>query len=897
VRGARPRTGSFATALRRTGAGLLVGFAVMGVTATGAAAETGTTTDRYTVVHGCFALESAGGGLIAQAGDGYAATASSVAEAEAFRLQATDLGKYLFYGEAQDFMGLDEGPIPPPQDEVVVATVPSGRTTWIVEGANGQFTIVSQVGNLGLAVDGSDQLVSVPADQAETFTFVPAPDANCAVYPEIALNATGDPNTNTPRHGEVEGTVDAHMHMMAFEFLGGHAHCGEPWHKFGAPYALKDCEDHEANSCSAVLETALKGDPCHETGGWPDFAGWPESYSLTHESSYYRWLERAHLAGLRVFVNLMVENRVLCEIYPDMSVVQGEPKSNCDEMDSVRREIQRIEQLEDYIDAQAGGPGEGFFRIVESPFQARKAINRGKLAVIKGMEVSEPFDCGYKGVLDGPASPVPDSRCSEDHIDDVLNELWDLGVRQMEITNKFDNQLTGVAGDGGDTGIVVNTGQFGTSGSFWEFGPENDDPGSCDDHNHDRVPGTGGTPVSQDGIFGAGLDAFLGPALNGIPILIPTYTSEQVCNMKGLQDGDPPQNDQPQETNFGAHALNGIMDHGFVFDPDHMSVIARDEALDMLEAADYPGIISSHSWSTQNTLPRVYALGGIVTPYAGGSSGFANEWEQLKSAEVRGELGDQYFGLGYGADANGFGSQGGPRNPAEEADVDYPFTGIDGAVTFDQQMSGTDAEGRTYDINVDGVDHYGLYADWMEDLRQIKGDEIVNDMNRGAEAYLQMWERTFGIGEVDCSQWGDEDWVPKGLGTELRLNRKPKTTLRSAGQPVDRFKVWRWCAAGGGRDSETNVWAAFGKRSKMNFALSNVPQHDVEGTGPGDPRKSIPKSATKISDRVWLSRTGGRRAFAWVAAGGTVTHTGAVSQTAAQRPNKLARRIVRVASS
>jgi hypothetical protein len=327
-----------------------------------------------------------------------------------------------------------------------------------------------------------------------------------------------------------------------------------------------------------------------------------------------------------------------------------------------------------------------------------------------------------------------------------------------------------------------------------------------------------------------------------------------------------------------------------------MSVIARDEALDMLEERDYPGIISSHSWSTENTLPRVYALGGIVTPYAGGSSGFANEWEQLKSAEVRGELGDQYFGLGYGADANGFGSQGGPRNPAEEADVDYPFTGIDGAVTFDQQMSGTDAEGRTYDINVDGVDHYGLYADWLEDLRQIKGEEIVEDMNRGAEAYLQMWERTYGIGEVDCSQWGDEDWVPKGLGTKLRLNRKPKTTLRSAGQPVDRSEVWRWCAADGGRDSETNVWAAFGKRNKMDFALSNVPKHDAEGAAPGDSRKSIPNSATKVSDGVWISRTGGRRAFVWISEGRTVTHTGAVSQTAAQKPNKLAKRLIKVAA-
>ena len=443
VRGDRPGMGRFVRAARRGSVGVFLACAGFCAAAGGAAAETGTTTDRYTIVKGCFALESAAGDLVAQAGDGYATTALSPAEAEGFYMQATDLGEYLFYGEAQDFMGLDGG-------AVGVATAPSAQTTWTVDGANGDFTVVNEPAALGLAVDNGGQVVSVPAAQAETFTFVPAD--GCAVYPEISLNASGDPNTNSPRYGEVEGTIDGHMHMMAFEFLGGHAHCGQPWHKFGAPYALKDCADHEPNGCAAVLETGLGGDPCHDTGGWPDFTGWPDEHSLTHESSYYRWLERAHLGGLRIFVNLMVENRVLCELYPDMSVVQGEPKTNCDEMDTVRREITRIHQLQDYIDAQEGGPGEGWFRIVDNPFQARKAINKGKLAVIQGMEVSEPFDCGYKGILDGPGLPTPDSRCSEEHIDAGLDELWDAGVRQMEITNKFDNQLTGVAGDGGTTG-------------------------------------------------------------------------------------------------------------------------------------------------------------------------------------------------------------------------------------------------------------------------------------------------------------------------------------------------------------------------------------------------------------------------------------------------------------
>ncbi len=664
--------------IRRASSALALCVAMLGFGAGAAQAETGTTTDRYTLVKGCFALESAAGNLIAQTGNGYSATAASLGDAEGFRMQATELGKYLFYGEAKDFLGLNGA-------AVEVATAPSGQTTWIVDGAAGQFTIVNEAGNLALSVNGSDQLVSVPAAQAEAFTFVPAD--GCAVYPEIPLNATGDPNTNLPRYGEVEGTMDGHMHMMAFEFLSGTAHCGQPWHRFGVEYALRDCQDHiDSDGCTAVLETFLGGDPCHETSGWPNFEGWPDSESLTHENSYYRWLERAHLAGLRVFVNLMVENRVLCKVYTNYPFVATEAKNSCNEMKSVELQIQRINELEDYIDAQAGGPGEGFFRIVENPFQARKAINRGKLAVVMGMEVSEPFNCRYRGGAgelvpgddpdDPDELPVPtykvDPRCTPEGINEWLDKLDEAGIRQMEITNKFDNPLTGVAGDGGETGVVIDGGQFALAGGqFWDFGPYK---GTCDEHNHDRVPATGGT-VSQDEIFGNGLDQLF-PGL-----ALPLYGPNDKCNQLGWSDGDP--DDIPSGSNLGKVAVDGIMERQMIFDPDHMSEYARGEALEYIVSKDYPGVISSHSWSTSRTLPQVYGLGGMITPYAGGAGGFAQAWEEVKSAEVRDELGDQYFGFGYGADANGFGSQGGPRNPAEEVDVDYPFTGIDGAVTFE----------------------------------------------------------------------------------------------------------------------------------------------------------------------------------------------------------------------
>ena len=50
--------------------------------------------------------------------------------------------------------------------------------------------------------------------------------------------------------------------MMAYEFLGGRAHCGRPWHEFGVEKALVDCPDHyPANGGAAVLENVLFGEP------------------------------------------------------------------------------------------------------------------------------------------------------------------------------------------------------------------------------------------------------------------------------------------------------------------------------------------------------------------------------------------------------------------------------------------------------------------------------------------------------------------------------------------------------------------------------------------------------------------------------------------------------------
>ena len=111
---------------------------------------------------------------------------------------------------------------------------------------------------------------------------------------------------------------------------------------------------------------------------------------------------------------------------------------------TVRRGFKDIRELQRYVDAQAGGPGKGFFQIVTNPFQARRVINKGKMAVVLEIEVSELFGCrGWD---------IP--TCDRAQVDRQLDEFYRLGVRSSLLLNKFDNPLTGVRFDSGEVGVA-----------------------------------------------------------------------------------------------------------------------------------------------------------------------------------------------------------------------------------------------------------------------------------------------------------------------------------------------------------------------------------------------------------------------------------------------------------
>ena len=703
-------------------------------------------TDRYNMFNACYGLQSSSSGRWLTGLDAPSFTGSSLDAASPTYFKPSHLGRYLLYSSDKTF--LDGG-----QALARYVADPGETNDWTVDmPERGLFRF--QVPGKGYLAEGADGRAVL--DQTGTLMRLHK-RSGCADFPEISTNVSGDPFAGTSKIQEVRGFVDAHTHGMAFEFLGGDVHCGRPWSPYGVTVALQDCPDHsQTNGYGAVMEDFLSGTTHHDPVGWPTFKDWPAPDSLTHEGTYYKWMERSWRAGQRILVNLLVENNQLCQIYPLK-------RNSCNDMDSIRLQAKDMHELQDYVDAQYGGPGKGWYRIVTTPEEARRVINAGKLAVVMGIETSVPFGCSEK-------EGIP--QCSAASIDRQLDEVRTMGVSQMELVNKFDNALAGVAGDSGSTGYLVNSANMLETGSPWRMQTCNpNDPEVHDKDQDNSVPVDSGDIPAQDALFGA-VAKISGVSLPAVPV----YPAKHHCNRMGLTD-------------LGDHTIRGLVARHMIFDPDHMSVKARQASLDLIDKLGYSGVISSHSWSTPDAYPRIYGEKGFITPYAGDSTGFVEKWRRhLTWANPK-----TYWGFGFGADINGLGAQGDPRPDAmSNHPVTYPFTTLGGVKVY-QQVSGQ----RVYDINEDGVAHYGLYPDWIQDLKMLAGQDIVDDMARGPEAYLQMWERAYGIAPSACGYPGQR-LSYRTFKKRLHRGMTDWSALQAVGQPDRRLgNTFSYCGRGG----------------------------------------------------------------------------------------------------
>ena len=246
--------------------------------------------DRYTIANHCWTLKATGGAFVAKDASGYIANAQR-AGAERFFLKPTQLGMYLVYDRARGFLAAGNG------NTVETATEPSPATEWVVRGRGPGLTLFNR--------ETTRQPARRRRQAGSSRAAGPARPASSSASPRAARptrrSAPTRPAARSARrtgYTEVRGTIDDHLHIGAYEFLGGGAHCGRPFHRYGAPYALVDCPDHGPGGNTAVFENATYEDSVggHDTVGWPTFRDWPHPLSQTHEQTYYKWMERAWLA-------------------------------------------------------------------------------------------------------------------------------------------------------------------------------------------------------------------------------------------------------------------------------------------------------------------------------------------------------------------------------------------------------------------------------------------------------------------------------------------------------------------------------------------------------------------------------------------------------------------------
>jgi hypothetical protein len=678
----------------------------------------------YKLVNKCFAMRSvAAHRYVVRSGDGYKASAKSIKNAIAFRMQATSLGRYVLVAP--------DGMRPSMDSDGAITPAPIGvlSAIWQVRGASKTaFTLTSTTTRKKFAIAGV------------RYEF--RKRTGCASLPEAQVNARGPAFKGTHPVSDVRGTIDAHTHVTAFEFIGGDFHCGRPWDPFGVTFALPDCASIQGpqGSNAPVQNFVDYGEPVHphDTVGWPTFRDWPGPTKLSYEGTYYTGLKRAWLAGLRLMVTDLVDNEALCSV---MSM----RRNPCNDMASVHIQSRDLFALQNYIDAQSGGPGKGWLRVVTNPFQARRVVNQGKLGVVQGVEVSRVFGCGEHNHV---------SECNRADVDRGLAEFKKLGVSSFYPVHKFDNAFGGTKMDGGALGVVINGGNHLETGHFW-------DVKTCDGSAHDSqqlTPGDIGAPV---GAITMGISGT--PLAGMIPgDTVPAYPPGPHCNQQGLTD-------------LGAYLLERMMNQHYLIEIDHMDVKTGNKALSLIEQRHYSGVVSPHNWSSPEQFPRIYKAGGFITPIAHSSpEAFVAEWKHVK------KLRDKRFryGFGFGSDMNGLAAQ---SAPTAMHPIPYPFRSADGRVSFGREVWGK----RVFDINKDGVANYGMYADWLEELRILGGPPLINDMMGGAEAYLETWERAYGVPAIACR--------PAALRA-LRVGDSSSTVLKKAGQPGSRpGSTFRYC--------------------------------------------------------------------------------------------------------
>jgi microsomal dipeptidase-like Zn-dependent dipeptidase len=717
-------------------------------------------TDRtiYDFANSCFTLFSpANSSFIKSAGSIYSATTDDEAKAEAFFMKPSALGVYIFQDSSGRYLDASDGAA------VISYPEPRSSSEWEIQRIeSGVFAIKSISAQKWLSVNASGKLLLSDVIDP-TCNFLIESGKGCSAFPESEVDSKVEIPAS-PVGNKIIGFADPHVHMTGNEGFGGKVVWGKMFHPLGITKALPDCSElHGKNGSKDLIESVANGTTGHDTSGWPDFKYWPGPDSPTHQMVYYKWLERAWTGGLRLMVNLAVNNEVLCKIAGQL------PGYTCDDMNTVDKQLVHIKQMEQYIDAQCGGPGKGWFRIVYSPEEAREVISRGKLAVILGIEVATIFNIRTDiDKIKSDKEREAEIKKAQEIIRTQLDYYYGLGVRSIFPIHGFNNAFGGTA--------MFVPGIYNLGNKIRNHEHEYFEPCECPTHEEypDLLSPTEVFTYKELSItYPEGANPFVVSLFKLLGIALPVYpeypSGKAYCNSRGLTD-------------LGKFFIKEMMKRKMIIEIDHMSFRTlngyvddkvHDGVLKIAEDNDYP-IVSSHAAAVEgkgdeasksiDEIRRIHRLGGIVAPiliqgdegiknkYIDGpyckisSRSWANVYKYI--CNVVEEDGD-FVGVPLSTDVNGFATEPSPRfgekacsgNGEQENEapkVSYPFAPYAGTGIIDQLRTGN----RVFDINYDGLANYGLLPDFIQEVRNVGlTDDDLKPLFNSAEAYIRMWEK------------------------------------------------------------------------------------------------------------------------------------------------------------
>ncbi|HEX2574688.1 MAG TPA: membrane dipeptidase [Polyangia bacterium] len=597
------------------------------------------------------------------------------------------------------------------------------------------------------------------------------------------------------------GFADLHTHPMSHLGFGKKLVHGAP---DGDPaQALGNCNCTHGgwgldNTCGNYIRAAVvnavdeifvyktdnpHGD--HQHDGYPYFSYWPHFTSITHQQMWHEWIRRAYDGGLRVMVALAVNNQLLAE------AADGDlPKD-----DKASADLQ-IAEMKAFVSRHSD-----FMEIAYTPDGLRDIVRRNKLGIILGVEIDNIGNFNYATVGKSESAIRDEVRRLHGlgvrymfpiHVVDnafggasVYVDLFNLGNRFSQVQPLPPNIGAYVQG----TSFQVETAPDGRVTfrlkpplEWWlglvlkaaiEF--------------IESIP----NPIPFDNLFRPTMKEVLAGESEYQVVKYYFLTPD----IGQAQWGSVPGGHRNQKglSTWGEIALNEMMRLGVMVDIDHMSERAANRAIEIASSiggGGYP-VNSGHNGframghgnengRTEAQLDALARLGGMmgvgygygkatsrgrtvddvlgppgpgrwtssqVDATCGGSArAFAQNY--LYAVETVGNV-------AFGTDTNGLVSGPGPRYGA--------LSQLGGNYCYDQPLSQRvryqgDTVGlpdasqalpraktgyKSWDINEEGVPHYGLMPDFLQDLSNVGVNaEDLTWLFRGAEAFARMWEKS-----------------------------------------------------------------------------------------------------------------------------------------------------------